>query len=61
MACRLFSAKPLPEPMLVYCQLDSREQIAVELELESYNFINENSFANFVCQNGSSFVQRKLS
>ena len=23
MACRLFGAKPLPEPMLVYCQLDS--------------------------------------
>ena len=22
-ACRLFSAKPLPEPMLVYCHLDS--------------------------------------
>ena len=22
MACRLFSAKPLPEPMLTYCQLD---------------------------------------
>ena len=22
MACRLFGAKPLPEPMLVYCQLD---------------------------------------
>ena len=23
MACHLFGAKPLPEPMLVYCQLDS--------------------------------------
>ena len=22
MACRLFSAKPLPEPILIYCQLD---------------------------------------
>ena len=27
MACRLFGAQPLPEPMLAYCQLDSREQI----------------------------------
>ena len=23
MACRLFGAKPLPEPMLAYCQLDT--------------------------------------
>ena len=23
MACRLFGAKPLPEPMLIYCQLDA--------------------------------------
>ena len=26
MACRLFGAKPLPEPMLAYCQLDTWEQ-----------------------------------
>ena len=25
MACRLFGAKPLPEPMLTYCQLDPQE------------------------------------
>ena len=29
MACRLFGAKPLPEPALAYCKLDSREQISV--------------------------------
>ena len=28
MACRLFSAKPLPEPVLAYCQLDSWEQVS---------------------------------
>ena len=33
MACRLFGAKPLPEPMLAYCQLDPWEQIYVEIEL----------------------------
>ena len=28
MTCRLFGAKPLPEPMLTYCQVDSWEQIS---------------------------------
>ena len=32
-AC-LFGAKPLPEPMLAYCQLDSWEQISVKFESE---------------------------
>ena len=38
MACRLFGTKPLPELMLFYYQLDSREQISVKFELESYHF-----------------------
>ena len=38
MACRLFGAKPLPEPMLAFCQLDSWEQISVKFESEFYNF-----------------------
>ena len=38
MACRLFSAKPLPEPMLVYVQLDSWEQVSLKFEWEFYNF-----------------------
>ena len=38
MACRLAGAKPLPEPMLAYCQLDTWEQISVKLELEFYHF-----------------------
>ena len=38
MACRLFGAKPLPEPMLIYCQLDSREQVSVKFESEFYHF-----------------------
>ena len=38
MACRLFGAKPLPEPMLAYCQFDSWEHISVKYESEFYNF-----------------------
>ena len=38
MACRLFGAKPLPEPMLAYCQLDSWEHISAKFELEYYHF-----------------------
>ena len=38
MACHLFGAKPLSEPMLVYCQLNSREQISVKFKSEFYHF-----------------------
>ena len=37
-ACCLFGAKPYPEPMLVYCKWDSREQISVKFESEFYHF-----------------------
>ena len=38
MACRLFGAKPLPEAMLAFCQLDSWKQISVTIESEFYHF-----------------------
>ena len=38
MACCLFTAKPLPVLMLVYCQLESWEQILVKFESEFYHF-----------------------
>ena len=38
MACRLVGAKPLSEPMVVYCQLDSWEQISMKFELKFYHF-----------------------
>ena len=61
MACRLLGAKPLPELMLVHCQLDSWEQISVKIELEFCHFdFWENSFENVMCQNGSHFVQRRV-
>ena len=37
-ACRLFGAKPLPQTMLAYCQLGSREYISVKFEFECYHF-----------------------
>ena len=38
MACRLFGVKQLPEPMLVYCQLDCWEQISLTFDSEFYHF-----------------------
>ena len=38
MACRLFGAKPLPEPILAYFELDSWEQISVKVELKFCHF-----------------------
>ena len=32
MACRLFGAKPLPEPKLTYCQLEPKEQTSMKFE-----------------------------
>ena len=34
MAYRLFGAKPLPEPMMTYCLLDSYEQSSVKILLK---------------------------
>ena len=38
MACQLFGTKPLPEPMLVYCQSTSWKQISVKLKSDFYHF-----------------------
>ena len=32
MACRLFGTKPLPEPVLAYCQLDNWEQMSAKFQ-----------------------------
>ena len=60
MAWCLFGTKPLPEPMLAYCQLNSWEQISMKFESEFYHF-QENAFENVVCKNGGHFVQREVS
>ena len=57
MACRQVDGKPLPKPMLVYCQLDSWEQVSVKFESEFIIFIQENVYENVACQNGGHFVR----
>ena len=46
MACCLFSAKPLTDPKLPYCQLDPRNKIQWNISRNSYIFIHENAFEN---------------
>ena len=51
MACRLCGAKPLPEPMLAYCQLDPWEQFQWNSNWnEKENFILQNAFQSVVCE-----------
>ena len=60
MACRLFGAKPLSEPMLDYCQLDPKEHTSVKFQLKFEVFPFKNAFGNAVCQNAGHFVQERL-
>ena len=48
MACRLFGAKPLFEPMLVYCYLGSWEHSSAKFQSKFKLFIRENAFQNVV-------------
>ena len=60
MACRLFGAKPLPEPMRAYivnCTLGNK----FHLNRNSYIFIQENAIENAVGQIGGHFVQGQMS
>ena len=50
MACRLHGAKPLPEPVLTYCQLDHWEQLPMKLESKNKIFFYENVFEAVVCE-----------
>ena len=50
--------KPLPEPMLVYCQLDFWEHISVNSNRNSIISIQGNVYKFVVYQNGGNFVQR---
>ena len=56
-ACRLFGAKPLPEPMLPYCQLDLWEQTSVKFESKYKPFHSWK--CTWICRfgNGWYFVQ----
>ena len=50
MACRLFGAKPLSEPMLGYCQLNPLNKIQWIFNRNTNLFIHENASQNIVCQ-----------
>ena len=48
MACRLFGAKPLSQPMLGYYQLDPQQQTSVKFNQYTKVFIHENAPENIV-------------
>ena len=52
--CRLFGAKPLPEPILTFCHLDPSWHASVEFHQNTHIFIRENVFENIVCKISSS-------
>ena len=60
MACRLFGAKPSPEPVLVYYQFDFCKHISVKLESE-FNQFQENASKIAVWQTGGHFVLGEMS
>ena len=60
MACRLLSAKPLSEPMMVYRKLEPQEQIQWKSDWNSNIFIKDNAFENVVCQSGGRFVSASM-
>ena len=49
MGCRLFVTKPISQPILTFCNLDSQKQIA-KLQLNYKIFIQETAFANAICK-----------
>ena len=51
MTCRLFGAKPLPKPMLCYCQLDPWKQTSLKFE-SNYKTLNsvKKALENVVCE-----------
>ena len=55
MACRLFSTKLLPKPMLAYCQLDLREQISVKFQSEFYCFHSRKCISKCLLQKWQPF------
>ena len=57
MACRLFGAKPLPEPMLIYCKLDLAEQTSVKFGSKYKTFHSRTCVWKCRLRNGVHFVQ----
>ena len=60
MACCLSGAKPWPEPMLSYCQLDPWEQTSMKFELIWKKFHSWKCLWNCRLRNGGHFVQGRV-
>ena len=54
MGCCLVGAKPLPEPVLTFSQLDPYDNTAVKFASKYRNFIHKNAFKRCLW-NGDSF------
>ena len=61
MACRLFGAKPLSEPMLEYCQLDPKEQTSMTISSKYKTFHSRKCIWKYRLRNGDHFVQGEMS
>ena len=51
MPCRLITVKPLPELMIIHCQLNNEKQTSVAFASKILFFIKENASDNVVCRN----------
>ena len=60
MACRLFGAKPLPEPLLLIVNGTHGNKFQRNSNRNSVIFFQENAFENVVCQYGGHFVQGEM-
>ena len=60
MACRLFGAKPLCEPMLSYCQLDTTEHISVKICIKQKSFHSSKCTSKYNLRNGGHFVSAPM-
>ena len=60
MACHLFWAKPLSEPMLPYCQLDPKEHISVKFCLKFESFHSSKCTWKCCLGNGGHFVSSSM-
>ena len=59
MTCRLDGAKPLSEPMLIYCQLDPREHISMKFYLKFIYFHSRKCVWTCRLRNDCHIVQGK--
>ena len=60
-ACRLFGAKLLPEPLLTYCQPDPKEQTSVKIESKYLTFHSWKYIWQWSLRNGDHFAQGDMS